>query len=319
MSTWQGSEPGAWTFGKTLLTGHGKGTGEFGTSYAVLSDQRMLNGRVSASITLTDRHQTGAGLVCRADTAWSFLAFYTAPSGDSADSTFARIGVVKEGLFVPVAVSAEPVVLSRRANRFSLEFFSGHVRGEIVADDRTCELSATVPHLPFPGLTGLVKFYRATMLARDFSATLSDIPSPSQVDPPAEYDFDVFLCHSSPDKPTVTELAGRLSGAGLTCWLDSEQIAFGDAITDAIEKGLSRSRFVLPCFSIDQRDSGWMRAEYQAILNAQFSGDETRRVIPVLLDDVDPGALPLLLRDRKRVSYRNKVEFGEFVQFLQRR
>ncbi|RSD10457.1 toll/interleukin-1 receptor domain-containing protein [Amycolatopsis eburnea] len=319
MSTWKGSEPGAWTFGKTLLTGHGKGTGDFGTSYAVLSGDRMLNGRVSASITLADRHQTGAGLVCRADSAWSFLAFYTAPAEGPPDSTFARIGVFKEGLFVPVAVSAEPVVLSRRANRFSLEFFSGHVRGEIVAGDRTYELSATVPHLPFPGLAGLVKFYRATLQAREFTATMSDIPSPSQVAPPAEYDFDVFLCHSTPDKPVVTELAARLAGAGLTYWLDAERIDFGDAITDAIEQGLSRSRFVLPCFSAGQKQSGWVRAEYQAILNAQFSGDDTRRVVPVLLDDIEASALPVLLRDRKRVSYRNKVEFGEFIQFLRRR
>lgn len=38
---------------------------------------------------------------------------------------------------------------------------------------------------------------------------------------PNEYlPYDVFLGHSSKDKPTVRELAVRLRGAGLNVWFD---------------------------------------------------------------------------------------------------
>ena len=293
--------------------------GDYQVAYATQNEPVMLNGRVSAQIRLVDRHHTGAGLICRADDMWSFLAFYVAPGQGSEGSTVARIAAFREGLFVPIATTKEPVSLSPGFNEFSFEFFSAHLRGEIRADGRKYELEVSAPHIPFPGRAGLVKFYQATIQARSVVAIETDMPSRIRMDKQVEFDFDVFLCHSSADKPVVTELAATLAKAGVTYWLDSERIEYGQQITRQIEDGLQCSRYLLPCFSAEQKKSGWVRAEYGAILNAEFRGDEKRRAIPVLLEETAVTSLPPLLQDRKWVSYQNKVEFDNFIQFLLRR
>jgi hypothetical protein len=47
------------------------------------------------------------------------------------------------------------------------------------------------------------------------------------------FQYDVFLSHSSKDKPVVRELAARLKKDGVRVWLDEEQIKPGDSIPAA--------------------------------------------------------------------------------------
>ena len=137
--------------------------------------------------------------------------------------------------------------------------------------------------------------------------------------PPNDYDYDAFLCHSSADKDVVREVAKAFAGGGISYWLDEEQIKYGDAVSDKIEDGLKRSRYVIPCVSAKFASSGWTRGEFSAILNAEFSGDPSRSVIPLVLDESDAENVPLLLRNKKRAYYINKTEFKHFLQFLQQR
>ena len=44
-----------------------------------------------------------------------------------------------------------------------------------------------------------------------------------------EFKFDVFLSHSSKDKPVVRELAARLQKDGIRVWLDEKQIKPGES------------------------------------------------------------------------------------------
>lgn len=128
--------------------------------------------------------------------------------------------------------------------------------------------------------------------------------------------FDVFLCHSSADKPIVEQIARDLRIVGITYWLDGDQIKFGDQVIAKIEEGLQNSRYIVPCVSANVSVSGWVRAEYGAVLNAELSGVSERVVIPLILDDCNERDIPPLLRDKKRVNYSNKIEMAEFVQFL---
>jgi hypothetical protein len=45
-----------------------------------------------------------------------------------------------------------------------------------------------------------------------------------------QFDYDVFISHSSKDKPVVRELANRLKQDGLRVWLDEWEIQPGDMI-----------------------------------------------------------------------------------------
>ncbi|MCI0691547.1 toll/interleukin-1 receptor domain-containing protein [candidate division KSB1 bacterium] len=56
------------------------------------------------------------------------------------------------------------------------------------------------------------------------------------------FDYDVFISHSTKDKPVARELANRLKKDGLRVWLDEWEIQPGDMIGLKIQRGLERSR-----------------------------------------------------------------------------
>lgn len=134
----------------------------------------------------------------------------------------------------------------------------------------------------------------------------------------SSFKYDVFICHSSKDKPIIESLIKDLRKEKITYWVDSEQIDYGDSVIQKIEKGLQKSRFVVPCLSKNLKTSGWTRAEYGAILNAEFSGDNKRKVIPLKLDNCEVSDIPDLLRDKKRATYSDMTDFNEFIKFLKR-
>lgn len=324
MNTWNTTSPREWTFGNKLITGYGDGIGEYGSSYALdVSSGVLLNGRITANLRLIRARGVGAGLVCRADDHWNFIAFYTAPAEASAESTFVRFGVYHDGVLTNIATAEQPITLGTGYNRFSLEFFSGQLRGEIRAPDGTRELATICVEMPFPGFAGIVRLYGSGLMAADIVVQHTKIPlAEAQPEPDQsvnEYGFDAFLCHSSADKEVVREIAKALAAAGISYWLDEEQIKYGQGVSQKIEDGLKRSRYVIPCVSSNLATSGWTRAEYSAILNAEFSNDPSRTVIPLVLDESDAEYVPLLLRDKKRAYYNNKTEFEHFLRFLQQR
>ena len=80
----------------------------------------------------------------------------------------------------------------------------------------------------------------------------------------ADFIHDVFLNHSSQDKPVVRSLVGRLRKDVVTVWLDEREIRPGDSIPANIEKGLERSRVLVLCMSENASGSGWAQLESDA-------------------------------------------------------
>src|SRR5262245_106345 len=56
--------------------------------------------------------------------------------------------------------------------------------------------------------------------------------------------YDVFLSHNSKDKPMVRELKRRLSGRGLTVWLDEDELRPGMPWQQLLEAGIRASKSV---------------------------------------------------------------------------
>ena len=69
--------------------------------------------------------------------------------------------------------------------------------------------------------------------------------------------FDVFLSHSSKDKPVVAPLAQRLKADGIVVWFDDWNIRPGDVITEKIREGLEQSRKVLVFMSANTKGADW--------------------------------------------------------------
>ncbi len=73
--------------------------------------------------------------------------------------------------------------------------------------------------------------------------------------------YDVFLSHSSKDKPIVRAIAERLRSDGLRVWLDDWELRPGDHIPKKIEDGLEASRVLVLCMSANAFGSEWAQLE----------------------------------------------------------
>ncbi len=101
-----------------------------------------------------------------------------------------------------------------------------------------------------------------------------------------EFEYDVFLSHSSHDKPVVRELAERLKGDGLRVWLDDWVIQPGDMIGLKVEQGLESSRTLVLVMSQAAFDSEWVTLERHTALFRDPTNQQ-RRFIPLRIDDCD--------------------------------
>ena len=119
-------------------------------------------------------------------------------------------------------------------------------------------------------------------------------------------DYDVFLSHSSLDKPDVQELAEKLKKAGLRVWFDDWVIQFGDDIFLAIEKGLEKSRVLVLLMSPQFFDKEWPDFERSTAM-FRDPNNRTKRFIPLLLEDCK---MPDTLKKYKYIDYRHKIEAG---------
>lgn len=94
---------------------------------------------------------------------------------------------------------------------------------------------------------------------------------------------DVFICHASEDKDDVVRpLVEAFTEAGISCWYDEAEIRWGDSVTQKINEGLAKSRYVLVVFSVAFVQKNWPQRELNAVLNREASSNEVR-VLPLLV------------------------------------
>lgn len=315
MSNWVDPSRANWSFTRNKIFGLGEGIGMHRISYAIdVAAARVLNGVVEADFTFpaSDRGYA-AGLVCRSDREWTFLAGYVLNNPMRPHGALV-IGTCENGTFVPVHASELPFTLEPSTHHLALEFVSGKIEIRVLNDKKQFQTEAIIPHLPFPGHVGLVKLYDTEVLVRNFD--FRPLLKPFERLARPMYKYDVFISHSSRDKPIVESVAARLRNAGVKYWLDSEQIHVGDSIIQKIEDGIMNSRHVLVCLSSNLKKSNWSRAEYGVILHKYFGGITNRRVLPLLLDRVADDDIPPLLYDIHRSDYSKKADFENLLAYL---
>lgn len=326
MSSWRAFPDKGWSaIGGSSLSGFGKGVGNYQSAYAIdTSTGQFLNGRVSARLRLSGNSSLkGAGVVCRADSLGSFVAFYvTSAEQEGEDLYSVRLAGFKEGRLVDLAGLKTPIQLQTGEFHVALQFFSGEMNGEVISDGNTHRLRYTQAAIPFPGCCGVVRFYSAAVIAqmiRIERITMKPILPEDDVEAERpKYKYAVFLSYSSADKPSVLKVIEEFKRAGISYWVDHERITFGDGIVEKIEDGLRNSKYVVACLSRNYATSGWCRAEYGTILNREFSGNTSRRVIPLSLDsskDSDDAG-PLLLSDKMRAHFTDPVSMTAFLKFI---
>ncbi|MCA2643482.1 MULTISPECIES: toll/interleukin-1 receptor domain-containing protein [unclassified Microcystis] len=306
-----------------ILSGYGEGEGAYQSAYAINVDVgSFLNGRVSAYIRIAeDRPINGAGVICRANEMRSFVAFYVVTDDTSPDLYSVRLAAFKYGKIVSLVGLKHSISIPNRQFHVSLQFFSGEMIGEVVTETKTYAMSYLIPELPFPGSCGVVRFYSSSVTVQKIQIEEIKmkpiLPEEDEESEQPTHPICVFLSHSSADKETVLKVIEAFKKANISYWVDHEQIVFGDRIVDKIEEGLQKSKFVVVCLSEKLMNSNWCRAEYGAILYREFSGNTSRRVIPLSLDGSNNSdGIPLLLSDKLRADFTNQDNFSTFIRFL---
>ena len=129
------------------------------------------------------------------------------------------------------------------------------------------------------------------------------------------FTYDVFLSHSTRDKPRVIKLAEQLRNAGLRVWLDKWIMKPGDDIVLTVDLGLEASRVLVLCLSPAALGSEWVALERSTAIfrNPSNAG---RRFVPLLLADCN---LPDTLRRYKYVDFRQEAQeaFDELLAACQ--
>lgn len=94
---------------------------------------------------------------------------------------------------------------------------------------------------------------------------------------------DVFISHSTKDKPTADAVCAMLESSGIRCWIAPRDVTpgmeWGECIIDAIEE----CRIMVLVFTMNANDSPQIRREVERAVNHGVA------ILPVRIEDVLPG------------------------------
>jgi TIR domain len=135
------------------------------------------------------------------------------------------------------------------------------------------------------------------------------------------YEWDVFICHASEDKPYVEPLGADLQAAGVRVWFDKTTLQWGDDLRAAIDRGTAACRYGIVVFSkAFLGKKKW--TEYE--LNSLFAREQVDKklILPIWhnigRDDLVEYA-PALADRFARISTESNTEIvGNFLEILGR-
>lgn len=131
------------------------------------------------------------------------------------------------------------------------------------------------------------------------------------------FDFDVFLCHNSRDKPFIIKIADALEERKIKPWIDKNNISPGEEFQAAIEQAIPK----IKCAAIFFGSHGtgkWQKEEIKALYRQKVEKEEEKIIlIPILLQGVDE--IPseyLFLRGHNYLKLKSQEIHGQFLNEL---
>lgn len=121
--------------------------------------------------------------------------------------------------------------------------------------------------------------------------------------------LQVFLCHSSDDKPAVRDLYQKLKADGFKPWLDEVDILPGRQWDPEIRKGVQASHVVLVCLSKGSVSKvGYVQKEIKMVLDeADKQPEGSIFLIPFKLEDCK---IPERLSPWQGIDYFRDIQAG---------
>ena len=129
--------------------------------------------------------------------------------------------------------------------------------------------------------------------------------------------YDVFLSHSTADKPFVRALADWLRQHEVTFFLDEKDLQPGDRLTEKLGTAMEASRSAIICIG-PHGEGPWQAEEIDSLLNKAIKLSrklDEFRIIPVLLPGADTSKLRWFLETRLWVNLSKGITDGEAELF----
>jgi len=101
-----------------------------------------------------------------------------------------------------------------------------------------------------------------------------------------------FVSHSSRDDAFVAQLRAELELRGLDVWADSRRLRGGDSLEPAVRQAIEEAVHFVAVLSPHAVNSPWVAKEIRCAQEEQLRRPALR-LIPLLLDGIEPGALAL--------------------------
>jgi hypothetical protein len=117
----------------------------------------------------------------------------------------------------------------------------------------------------------------------------------------------VFISHASADKAFADKLVADLAAHSIPVWYDKFELRIGESVPEAINAGLSTSKYFAIVLSRASVASVWVREELNAALMTQVAQGGTF-IVPLLIEDC---TIPPLLAHRKYADFR-----GDYARAL---
>jgi hypothetical protein len=124
---------------------------------------------------------------------------------------------------------------------------------------------------------------------------------------PKETRFDVFLSYAAKDRAWAEQFAQSLQQAGVMTFFDIHDLAPGARWQDLMQDALRESSVLVVLLSANSIRSPWTFFE----VGAAVAGN--KRIIPVLLEDIDWAGVPPLLTAFQSIRGDSPDEVGRRV------
>ena len=120
-----------------------------------------------------------------------------------------------------------------------------------------------------------------------------------------DFQYDVFLSHTSHDIEFVRHLTGWLRACGSRIWLAEEQLVPGSRFRAGLEQGIRESRDLIAVLTPAYCTRPWTQREIDLFdLEASLS---ERRILGVQVGDVDPSVMDQVFTVNQRISWNGQA------------
>src|SRR5271165_1605529 len=117
---------------------------------------------------------------------------------------------------------------------------------------------------------------------------------------------DIFISHSSRDKPAALHLAKTLNFCAIDVWLDDWELEVGQSLTDEIAKAMDESRFIAILITENYNKTVWTKTEYKKAL-AREQKEQRTVMLPLIVGEAK---IPDFLEDKIYIDLRKEYFSG---------